>query len=85
MPDEIARLSPDVDGALVVRRGMNAGLFPVPDLSRLCADGAFGLGDPEHASAVRTALQAARDVREIDLPPIWTGEEPLPEGLRLMG
>ena len=85
MPDEIARLSPEVDGALVVRRGMNAGLFPVPDLSRLSVDAAFGLGDPEHASALRAARQAARDVHEVDLPPIWRGEDLLPEGLRLLG
>ena len=85
MPDEIARLSPEVDGALVVRRGMNAALFPVPDLSLLSVNAAFGLGDPEHASKVRAARQAARDVHEIDLPPIWHGEELLPEGLRLMG
>jgi type IV secretion system protein VirD4 len=85
MPDEIARLSPEVDGALVVRRGMNAGLFPVPDLSRLSVDAAFGLGDPQHASALRAARQAARDVHEVDLPPIWRGEDLLPEGLRLLG
>jgi len=85
MPDEIARLSPEVDGALVVRRGMNAALFPVPDLSLLSVDEAFGLGDPEHASEVRAARQTARDVHEIDLPPIWHGEELLPEGIRLMG
>ncbi len=85
MPDEIARLSPELDGALVVRRGMNAALFPVPDLSLLSVDEAFGLGDPQHASEVRASRQDARAVREIDLPPIWRGEELLPEGLRLMG
>jgi type IV secretion system protein VirD4 len=85
MPDEIARLSPEVDGGLVVRRGMNAGLFPVPDLSRLSVDAAFGLGDPENASALRAARQAARIVHEVDLPPIWRGEDLLPEGLRLLG
>ena len=85
MPDEIARLSPEVDGALVVRRGMNAALFPVPDLSLLSVDKAFGLGDPKHASHVRAARQAARDVHVIDLPPIWRGEELLPKGLKLIG
>ena len=85
MPDEIARLSPEVDGALVIRRGMNAALFPVPDLSRLSAETAFGLGDPERASSVRAARQQAREVHHIDLPPIWLGEELLPKGLRLIG
>jgi type IV secretion system protein VirD4 len=85
MPDEIARLSPEVDGALVIRRGMNAALFPVPDLSRLSVDRAFGLGDPERASSVRAARQQAREVHHIDLPPIWRGEELLPKGLRLLG
>jgi type IV secretion system protein VirD4 len=85
MPDEIARLSPEVDGALVVRRGMNAALFPVPDLSRLSVDKAFGLGDPKHASQVRAARQAARDLPAIDQPPNWHGEELLPKGLKLMG
>ncbi|MDY0340558.1 MAG: type IV secretory system conjugative DNA transfer family protein [Coriobacteriia bacterium] len=85
MPDEIARLSPEVDGALVIRRGMNAALFPVPDLSRLSVETAFGLGDPERASSVRAARQQARAVHHIDLPPIWLGEELLPKGLRLLG
>ncbi|MEA5074794.1 MAG: type IV secretory system conjugative DNA transfer family protein [Coriobacteriia bacterium] len=85
MPDEIARLSPEVDGALVVRRGMNAALFPVPDLSRLSVDKAFGLGDPQHASQVRATRQAARNVHTIDLPPIWHGEALLPKGLKLLG
>jgi type IV secretion system protein VirD4 len=85
MPDEIARLSPEVDGALVIRRGMNAALFPVPDLSRLSVEAAFGLGDPERASSVRAARQQAREVHHIDLPPIWLGEELLPKGLRLLG
>ncbi|PKQ29088.1 MAG: hypothetical protein CVT60_07200, partial [Actinobacteria bacterium HGW-Actinobacteria-10] len=85
MPDEIARLSPEVDGALVIRRGMNAALFPVPDLSRLSVETAFGLGDPERASSVRAARQQAREVHHIDLPPIWLGEELLPKGLRLLG
>jgi hypothetical protein len=85
MPDEIARLSPEIDGALVIRRGMNAALFPVPDLSHLSVETAFGLGDPEHASCVRAARQQAREVHHIDLPPIWLGEELLPKGLRLLG
>lgn len=64
---------------------MNAALFPVPDLSLLSVDKAFGLGDPKHASHVRAARQAARDVHKIDLPPIWHGEELLPKGLKLLG
>ena len=84
MPDEIARLSPEVDGALVVRRGMNAALFPVPDLSLLSVEAAFGLGDAEQAARVRAERQQARAVHEVDLPPIWRGEELLPEGLRLL-
>jgi hypothetical protein len=64
---------------------MNAALFPVPELSRLSVDRAFGLGDQERASSVRAARQQAREVHHIDLPPIWLGEELLPKGLRLLG
>jgi hypothetical protein len=63
---------------------MNAALFPVPDLSRLSAEAAFGLGDADQAARVRAERQAARTVHEADLPPIWRGEELLPEGLRLL-
>jgi hypothetical protein len=37
------------------------------------------------AIMVRAARQRGRDIHDIDLPPIWRGEELLPDGLRLLG
>ena len=54
------------------------------DLSLLSVEAAFGLGDAEQAARVRAERQQARAVHEVDLPPIWRGEELLPEGLRLL-